>query len=307
MKASRSSGKCFVQVGKETMVIPNGPFRNLLLWTGLALLPALNTCSPASVSPPLDTTAIPLPVESSMPQDIPPSPTIYIHPPETGILEVPPESTHTGLPDAIPEQDRSVLPDPDVCSPLEAIPLVALVEIISNPYQASRLGKDDGHPALDFAFYNWRGLRDIDGHPVHSVLAGRVVALGFDRLPYGNMVIIETVWENVPGDARTRLGIRPDQSLYVLYAHLKEPPTLAIGETVACGQQVGSAGQTGRSGAPHLHLELRAGPADTRFTQMVFYDTQARDEEMAQYRLWSMSGEFASLGPLVILSTAAEP
>jgi murein DD-endopeptidase MepM/ murein hydrolase activator NlpD len=121
------------------------------------------------------------------------------------------------------------------------------------------------------------------------------------------MIVIETEWNDLPEAAQEAIGGGPERSVYALYAHLQEAPTLNLGDRVACGQPLGSAGQTGRSGAPHLHLEIRSGPADTRFTQMVFYDTQAQEEEMAQYRLWSMSGEFASLDPLEILPTAAEP
>jgi murein DD-endopeptidase MepM/ murein hydrolase activator NlpD len=197
----------------------------------------------------------------------------------------------------VPATDQ---PDAFACSPLTGIIIEALDEIISNPYQPSRQGKDDGHPALDFAFYNWQSLKDIQGHPVQSILKGSVVGLGFDRLPYGNMIIIETEWQDIPAAARIASGVRPDQSLYVLYAHLLETPTANLGEEVACGQHIGSAGKTGNSGAPHLHLEARYGPGGTVFSQMVFYDTQAQEVEMDQYRLWAMSGNFLSVDPLAI-------
>jgi murein DD-endopeptidase MepM/ murein hydrolase activator NlpD len=190
------------------------------------------------------------------------------------------------------------LTDVKVCSPLEGIHLETLYEIISNPYQSSRTGKDDGHPALDFAFYNWRGLKSIDGHSVQAVLKGSVVGVGIDRLPYGNMVVIESQERDLPEAIRDALGLEADQSLYVLYAHLQESPTLAIGETVDCGERLGAAGKTGRSGAPHLHLEARYGQEGAIFSPMVFYDTQAREEEMDRYRLWAMSGMFVSVDPL---------
>ncbi len=238
-----------------------------------------------------------------------------VHPPK----DTPPTSTPAVTRQSPPTESLALAPDPisdptpsqepaaQICSPLEGIPIEALVEIISNPYEPSREGKDDGHPALDFAFYHWRSLKDIAGHPIQAVMKGSVAALGYDRLPYGNMVIIETNWEELPAAARQASGAEPDQSFYVLYAHLEEAPALTLGERVKCGQRIGLAGRTGRSGAPHLHLEARTGPADTIFSPMVFYDTQAQEDEIARYRLWTMSGMFTSVDPLSFMLPTDEP
>ena len=245
------------------------------------------------------TTSEPLYLEEPTPQlkiaGAPPTP--------AGVDRALPTTTLRSVPDAALELPPTVLPDPLACSPLEGIDIAALEEIISNPFQPSRQGKDDGHPALDFAFYTWRGLQDIDGHSVQAVLRGSVAALVYDRLPYGNMIIVETKWQDVPAAAREAIGAGMDQSLYVLYAHLKEAPIVSLGEDVVCGQELGSAGKTGRSGAPHLHLEVRLGPGSTVFSPMVFYDTQALEAEMENYRLWAMSGRFSSVDPLILLRT----
>ncbi len=206
---------------------------------------------------------------------------------------------------------EAVVPEPPVppaiCSPLEGIPIEALVEITSNPYQPSRTGKDDGHPALDFAFYNWSGLEDIDGHTVQAVLAGTVAAIGYDRLPYGNMVIIETNLETLPAGVQDKILADPGSSVYILYAHFRDAPDLSMGDPVACAQPIGQAGKTGRSGAPHLHLEVRLGPPGMVFSPMVFYDTRAKEDEMDRYRLWSMNGEYASLDPNLLLANPDQP
>ena len=41
-----------------------------------------------------------------------------------------------------------------------------------------------------------------------------------------------------------------------MYGHLSRV-TVAVGDTVSAGQVIGLSGNSGRSSAPHLHLEIR--------------------------------------------------
>jgi murein DD-endopeptidase MepM/ murein hydrolase activator NlpD len=167
----------------------------------------------------------------------------------------------------------------------------------------------------------------ITGHPVQSAMAGRVAAVIQDRFPYGNAILIETPLETTPPEwwqvlplptpgptlSPTTALTCPDgvsyepsdpdrRSLYILYAHLAEPPALAVESDVACGQVVGLVGDSGNALAPHLHFETRAGPAGLRLESMAHYDASASMEEMRSYCLWRISGMFQLVDPNQVLA-----
>jgi murein DD-endopeptidase MepM/ murein hydrolase activator NlpD len=215
-----------------------------------------------------------------------------------------------------------------MCSPLQGIQLGQMKEILQGAMQTPHPGQDDGHHGDDYAFYRFNGLEIMEGLPVQSVLAGTVVSVVNDRKPYGNMVIIETPLENIPpnwlasvfvptpsaampadgrmvncpADPAVMPGTGPGRSLYLLYAHLREPSPLKTGEVVACGQSIGAVGNTGMSGNPHLHLEVRVGPSGARFGSMAYYDASATAEEYATYCTWRVSQLFQLMNPLEFLS-----
>ena len=139
------------------------------------------------------------------------------------------------------------------------------------------------------------------GEPVQSVLPGVVASVLNGQYPYGNMVIIETGRTDYPESLRDRIDIPPGQSLYVLYAHLDQPPSVALGERVVTCQPLGVVGMSGNTDIPHLHLETRLGPAGQVFESMRFYDTRATQEEMDTYILWRTSGIFQHFDPLQLL------
>jgi len=87
-------------------------------------------------------------------------------------------------------------------------------------------------------------------------------------------------------------------SLYLLYAHMQSPSALQPGDAVACGSPLGEIGMSGNALNPHLHLEVRIGPAGVRFPSMAHYDASASNEEMAAYCLWRISGWFQPVDPM---------
>ena len=73
-----------------------------------------------------------------------------------------------------------------------------------------------------------------------------------------------------------------------------------------CGQAIGSVGMSGNALNPHLHLEVRVGPAGIRLESMAHYDTSATAQEMANYCRWRVSGLFQLVDPMQ-LGSLGEP
>jgi len=180
--------------------------------------------------------------------------------------------------------------------------LATLTEIISSPYEPPPPGKDERHHGVDFFYYNHGGRSAIEGEGVQAIMSGRVVASMQDRLPYGNMVIVETPYEWLPKNIIQAIPIPTGSSVYHLYAHFAENPQVSLGEQVECGLPLGHVGKSGYVvPIAHLHLETRIGPPGITFENMVFFDTQATPEEQAAYTRWRTSGEFQHFDPLILL------
>jgi murein DD-endopeptidase MepM/ murein hydrolase activator NlpD len=152
---------------------------------------------------------------------------------------------------------------------------------------------------VDFSHYSREGFSSIEGEAVQAILPGVVVASVSDRLPYGNMLIVETKVSHLPGAITRAVGLSPDRSLYVLYAHFRQAPLVTLGDPVVCGQKVGEVGAVGYNVVnAHLHLETRIGPPGESFTSMAFYTTTASVEEMENYQRWRTGGDFEHFDPM---------
>lgn len=92
-----------------------------------------------------------------------------------------------------------------------------------------------GHNGIDF-------LTPV-GTPVLAVAPGLVIMAGVEPQGFGLYILLEHTW---------------GQSIY---AHL-ERADVAVGQSVARGQQIGLSGNSGRSTGPHLHFAIRINPYD---------------------------------------------
>jgi murein DD-endopeptidase MepM/ murein hydrolase activator NlpD len=121
------------------------------------------------------------------------------------------------------------------------------------------------------------------------------------------VIIVETLQELLPVDLAQYLGINPGEALYVLYAHLENPPEVESGQQVTACQPLGAVGMSGNAGVPHLHIETRIGPAGARFSGMRFYDTLATQQERDNYLLWRTSGVYRHFNPMDLLLYQLSP
>jgi len=201
--------------------------------------------------------------------------------------------------------------------------------LIHNPYVPPRLGSDDPHQGVDFADIDPVYKITLEGRPVQAVLSGSVAAVIQDRFPYGYAILVETPLDQVPsGWFKTLLIPTPaptreshptltcpendnmqnwdftQRSLYLMYAHLKEPANLQIGDQVTCGQKLNVIGNSGNSLNPHLHIEARVGPADATFESIAHYTGSASSQEMLNYCLWRVSETFQLINPMLLFSVS---
>lgn len=243
---------------------------------------------------------------------------------------MPLESSATASPQPqstpLPTSTATALPVPQICSPLEGYTLEQLREQISNDYHPPGAGSDDPHQGIDFADFSSTDKIAVTGMPVLAVTGGTVAAVLKDRFPYGNAVIVEVPlagWDPawVAGlqlpEALTELhsdgaltcpeppalpADRSRRSVYILYAHLLEAPQVNPGQAVTCGQALGKVGQSGNALSPHLHIEVRVGPAGMLWDSLAHYDVSASPAEMGAYCQWRVSGAFQTINPLCVLA-----
>ncbi len=250
----------------------------------------------------------------------PEPPTATPLPTETRVPSPTPTLTPTALPSPTPAPTSTPAPvEPAVCSPMADFDFAALREAVVNRYAPPPMGRDEPHQGVDIAYLDPQTRIALSGWPVRAALAGTVAGVTNERFPYGNAVIIETPLEGIlpplelpemmpTPQAKSPLTC-PDfaipadwstaqPSLYLLYAHMESPIPLQVGQAVACGDPLGQTGMSGNALNPHLHLEVRIGPAGTQFPSIAHYDASASDEEMSAYCLWRISGWFQVADPM---------
>ncbi len=112
---------------------------------------------------------------------------------------------------------------------------------------------------------DWRGF----GAEVRSAARGRVVSA------------VDGYSDNIPGEepknitpaniAGNHVIVDLGNGTFALYAHLKKGSVIPErGEFVSRGQLLGFVGNSGNSGAPHLHFEIMAGPSSLEVNGLPF-------------------------------------
>ena len=99
-----------------------------------------------------------------------------------------------------------------------------------------------GTHRLNQGYSRWHHGIDIDadtGDPISAAGSGTVIYAGWNRSGYGNFVKIDH-----------------GNGYVTCYAHLSKIQ-VRVGQTVTAGEQIGTAGRTGRATGPHLHFEVR--------------------------------------------------
>lgn len=249
------------------------------------LVPAITQTSPETIIPPVVT-----PMKGSGPLRTTQTPEREVHLPQL-------EAELTTTPKIVESTEVPFR----ICSPLSIHPIEELREIISDPYHPPPPGREERHQGVDFSYYR-RGERlTIQGVGVQSVFPGRVAASMQNKFPYGNMVIIETRRDILPLELQIQLQIPDGESLYTLYAHLDKPPLVVLDEQVDACQALGEVGKSGNAVEPHLHLEMRLGPASHTFLSMAYYGTRDSEEERNAYVLWRTSWQFRHFDPMSVL------
>lgn len=249
------------------------------------------------------------------------------------LSETPVQTTPTALPTATPSPEPTFTntpptpsPSPEVfqvCCPLEDETFESLKLIISKPLDIPSFGDDTGHHGVDFIYYQHGKRTSIEGVGIYAILTGSVVLTLEDNYPYGYTILIETPLSDLPQDLANRLmavylpvpedphyrlycpEVHPpqpsgDYSVYHLYAHFEIRPDFHQGETVQCGEMLGTVGNSGYSSSPHLHLETRLGPSGADFNTMAHYQSSVTEEQMSNYCLWRMSGYYQLFDPFIL-------
>lgn len=208
------------------------------------------------------------------------------------------------------EQGEVTTSNIEMCSPLTSHAISQLANIVSDAYNPPPNGREERHHGVDFSYYQEGDKPGILGEGVQAIFSGVVVSVQIDRIPYGNMVIVETEINQPLGKLLIDLEPKTGQSIYHLYAHMVDEPIVHLGESVFCGQALGAVGQSGGPGyefeLPHLHLEMRIGPSGVKFPGMAFYDTRASITEIDAYKQWRTSGEFRHFDPMSLFSEYLE-
>jgi len=130
---------------------------------------------------------------------------------------------------------------------------------------ASSAGKPFINPMGNGAFR----LSSKYGYRTHPVTGERKLHQGIDLsarqgtpIYAANAGVVSKVWNNHPYNGNA-LKIKHADGTSTAYLHMVEPTTLALGQQVGRGQQVGKVGSTGLSTGPHLHFVVYKATGET--------------------------------------------
>lgn len=216
------------------------------------------TSVPTASTPPTTTaTATPAPTET-------PEPTATSTPRPTATATTRPSPTQPSTATTVVEADSVPTPPPTpAASPHFWLSRPIGPDGVDHvarfyPYGSTGEGQYDVHHGVEFV--------NAEGTPVLATAAGSIIFAGTDANAvigptanyYGNVVVqeLEQRWNQQP--------------VYVLYGHLSSV-SVATGDRVETGDQIGIVGESGIALGPHLHMEVRVGQnsfAHTRNPQL---------------------------------------
>lgn len=248
-------------------------------------------------------------------------------------------TTHTAVEHKPIEPTLTASPEPtqtteldtvEICTPLQYYSFAELENAIVNPYLPPPPGVDRPHQGIDLAVRDELTNVAVAGSQVQAILPGKVRMVIHNRFPYGYAILVETdlqgsidldeflnsmptAWAEFKPDPALTCPIyegpildNEQRSIYILYAHLEEMPTVKVGSSIQCGEAIGEIGMSGNALNPHVHIEARIGPSGATFESMAHYDASATTEEMAAYCQWRVSGSFQHFDPMFVLGKLLE-
>jgi len=128
------------------------------------------------------------------------------------------------------------------------------------------------------------------GDPIHSVAAGRVVAVqdGLPEQTPGSLPEGQTV--QTAGGNHVVVKLAPRR--YAFYAHMQPGSVrVEVGDRVRAGQVLGLLGNTGNTDAPHLHFHIMDGPSPLQSNGLPFVHTRFTGEGLITDESVLQSGE----------------
>ncbi|MGP1522993.1 MAG: M23 family metallopeptidase [Treponema sp.] len=146
--------------------------------------------------------------------------------------------------------ENGTIKKPDMKFPIDMSKVTSIDEY--GPREEMKIGDKTTKPV--------HGGMDIaapEGTPILAATDGWVREISFNESSYGNYIVI--------GNDKGWTGT------LTYYGHLKEAPSLAVGEPVKKGQQIGLVGSTGLSTGPHLHFEVRTNYGSTKHNPRDFF------------------------------------
>lgn len=109
--------------------------------------------------------------------------------------------------------------------------------------QTQAFGNDpDGYAEFGLPGHEGIDMRAYEGTPIRAVWGGKVIANYVGKY-YGNQLRIKAT---IRGDVYK-----------MIYAHMKEPSKLKVGDFVKKGDYIGPADSTGNAKGSHLHFALK--------------------------------------------------
>ncbi len=226
----------------------------------------------------------------------------------------------------IPPQPTSAeTPSPQLCALFAGEGLENLMERLTNPFFRPQPGSDNPHQGVDFSDLDPLNRIALSGKAVSAILPGRVAMVLADRFPYGNAVLIETDYQDLPAAWQQKVPARVIEreifhtnltcpgawedaqantqagAFYILYAHFENEVPFQVEDRIQCGQEIGQIGMSGNALAPHVHVEMRWGPSGAVFADMAHYDSSASPLAMENYCRWRVSGWYQLLDPMGFL------